>query len=196
MLRITDPTLKRMLLDQIVARIDAGGIDDLLQAGFSPEFLDCMRHRPARDLIKASEVPAIEFRVTIKERAITEYFARLDMMRRDAQMCEYFIRHGAAVQVVCMLWKISAEEVRSLRAQLLPPDQPLGRNRMPAPAVRDQIHARWAELEADDPRGSLRDRLYRLHQSFPDCRIDSLCRTIDEFSAEPSWPVTDFGTLS
>ncbi|MBS0291224.1 MAG: hypothetical protein JSS01_01700 [Proteobacteria bacterium] len=67
---------------------------------------------------------------------------------------------------------------------------------MPAPAVRDQIHARWAELETDDPHGSLRDRLYRLHQSFPDCRIDSLCRTIDEFSAEPSWPVTDFGTLS
>lgn len=196
MLRITDPTLKRMLLDQIVARIDTGGIDDLLQAGFSPEFLDCMRHRPARDLIKVSEVSTLDFKVSIKERAITDYLNRLDMMRRDAQMCEYFIRHGAAVQVVCMLWKISADEVRGLRAQLLPPDQPLGRNRMPPPAVRDQIHARWATLESGDPHGSLRDRIYQLHQSFPDCRIDSLCRTIDEFAAEPSWPVTDFGTLS
>ena len=39
MLRITDPTLKRMLLDQIVARIDAGGIDGINWRN-SASFLD------------------------------------------------------------------------------------------------------------------------------------------------------------
>ena len=52
MLRIINPLLKRLLLEQIVEQIDGGGLDELLQAGFSAEFLDMLRHRPARDLIK------------------------------------------------------------------------------------------------------------------------------------------------
>lgn len=194
MLRITDPALKRMVLNQIVASMDAGGIDDLLKAGFSAEFLDSMRHRPARDLIKVSEVPAIEFRVSLHEQGITEYLQRLDLMRRDAEMCEYFVRHGAAVQTVSMLFHISADDVRNLRAQLLPPELVGRRNRMPPPDVRDQIHARWAELERIEE--SRRERLYLLHQSFPDCRIDALCRTVDEFADTPTWPVTDFGAVT
>ena len=78
MLRITNQTLKRIILDQIVESIDSGGLDDLLQAGFSPEFLDSMRHRPARDLIKIAEIPSLEFRVSIQEREISAYLSRLD----------------------------------------------------------------------------------------------------------------------
>ena len=193
MLRITNQTLKRIILDQIVESIDSGGLDDLLQAGFSPEFLDSMRHRPARDLIKIAEIPSLEFRVSIQEREISAYLSRLDRIRQDSQMCEYFVRHGAAVQVVCNLFRMSAEDVRALRAQLLPPQEQAGRNRMPPIAVRDQIHARWHALRQAMPQASQRDWLYELHQAFPDIRIDALCRSLNEFAEEPSWQVTDFG---
>lgn len=194
MLRITDPALKRMVLDQIVACIEAGGIDGLLEAGFSPEFLDAIRHRPARDLIKLAESAPLEFRVSMQEKSITDYLCRLDLIRRDAQLCEYFIRNGAATQLVTTLFRMPADDVRALRAQLLPTDEAPKRTRMPAPDVRDCIHARWSELERAGL--SQRERIYELHQTFPDCRIDALCRTINEFSDTPLfWPTTDFGVI-
>ena len=51
MIALTNTVIKRLILEQIVEMIDTGGIDELLQAGFSAEFLDLVRHRPARALI-------------------------------------------------------------------------------------------------------------------------------------------------
>ena len=126
-------------------------------------------------------MPAIEFRVTIKERAITEYpQTRPDMMRRDAQMCEYFIRHGAAVQVVCMLWKISAEEVRACALSCRCPRSAAG-SHMPAPAARPDPRP-LAELEAGDPRDAARQACIACISPFPTVASTFCCsRTIDEF---------------
>ena len=193
MLSITNPTLKKLMLDQIVECIDTGGLDDLLQAGFSHEFLDALRHRTTRDLIKVSEFSDLEFRVSLKEDVILSILQRLDLQRRDAMMLEYFVRHGAAVQVICTLFRRSAEEVRALRSQLVNPDAK--RTRMPPTDVRDRIHTRWHELQSRQSDATMRDQLYALHQSFPDTAIDALCRTLNEFNEvnQPKWQVTDFG---
>ena len=88
MLQITNPILKRLMLEQIVEQIDGGGLDELLAAGFSAEFLDMVRHRPARDLIKISEFPCMNLRVSLQEQAISNCLNRLDAMRRDSHMRE------------------------------------------------------------------------------------------------------------
>ena len=194
MLQITNPLLKRLLLEQIVEQIDGGGLDELLQAGFSAQFLDMVRHRPARDLIKLSELPALDFKVYIKEEAIMGYLGRLDVMRRDQAMREYFVRNGTPVRGMCDFFRLSADDVRALRAQLLPPEEQNGRNRMPPPSVRDRIHQRWDLIQKEMAGAPLREWMYALHQSFPDIRIDALCRSLNEFDEEPKWQVTDFGT--
>ncbi len=195
MLCITNPTLKRLMLEQIVEQIDGGGIDELLESGFSAEFLDMLRHRPARDLIKVSEFPCLSLRVSVQEQAIMSYLTRLDAMRRDSHMREYFIRHGAPVRVMCDFFRMSAEDVRALRAQLLPPHEQQGRNRMPPPDVRDRIHDTWHAISRDHPNAPPRERMYLLHQSFPDIRIDALCRSLNEFNDEPKWQVSELGVL-
>ena len=195
MLHIINPLLKRLLLEQIVEQIDGGGLDELLQAGFSAEFLDMLRHRPARDLIKLSESETLNFQVAIHEPSVAGFLQRLDAMRRDAFMREYFVRHGAPVRVVSEFFRMSAEDVRALRAQLLPPQDQQSRQRMPAPDVRDRIHEFWHDISREAPDAPLRERMYRLHQSFSDIRIDALCRSLNEFNDEPKWQVTDFGTV-
>ena len=195
MLQITNPILKRLMLEQIVEQIDGGGLDDLLAAGFSAEFLDMLRHRPARDLIKISEFPGMNLRVSLQEQTISNYLNRLDAMRRDSHMREYFIRHGAPVRVMCDFFRMSADDVRALRAQLLPPQEKQGRNRMPAPEVRDRIHDKWHAISREHPDAPPRERMYRLHQAFPDIRIDALCRSLNEFNDEPMWQVSEFGTI-
>ena len=50
---------------------------------------------------------------------------------------------------------------------------------------------RWRE----GPDAPPRERMYRLHQAFPDIRIDALCRSLNEFNDEPTWQVSEFGTI-
>lgn len=194
-LRVTDPWIKRTVLAMLVERIDAGGIDDLLQAGFTGAFLDAIRHRPARDLIRIAEVPQLEICVRFDEQAVLNQLARLDMMRRDAALREYFVVHGAPRRLLCELFRMSAEDVRQLREQLLPAGQQSGRARLPPEKVRDQVHARWDAIQREQANASLREQFYLLHQSFPDLRIDSICLTLSEFSDEPLWQVSNLASL-
>lgn len=195
MIALTNTVIKRLILEQIVEMIDTGGIDELLQAGFSAEFLDLVRHRPARDLIKLAEFPHLDIRIRINEHTITSFLHQLDQMRRDAVLREYFVVHGASVRLICDLFKVTAEEARALRAQLLPPEALSGRERMLPDDVRDAIYRRWREITTTLPVVTPRERLYQLHQSFPQLRIDTLCRLLNEFESESAWLVSDLGGL-
>lgn len=179
MLQIKDPLIKRLLLEQIVEEIDGGGIDGLLRAGFSAEFLDSMRHRSARDLIRIAALP-INLHVRFEEDSVASFLSRLDSSRKSAKMCEYFIRHGASVRMMCDLFRLSAEDVRALRAQLLDAEDAT-RGRMPPARERDRIHESWHALKTAHPKASFRDQVYRLHQQFHGLQIDALCRTLNEF---------------
>jgi hypothetical protein len=130
MLQVTDSTLKRLLLGQIVEAIESGGMDDLLRRGFRPEFLDVLRHRKARDLIELARQDAVRFAVAIDQDAMLAALKRLDWRRGDGMLYEYFVAHGATVQMVCTLFRKSADEVRSLRALTLPKKALKGHSRM------------------------------------------------------------------
>ncbi|GKS96788.1 STY4526/YPO1902 family pathogenicity island replication protein [Acidovorax sp. SUPP2825] len=183
MLAITNPMLKRMLLEHLVEHMDQGGFDALLTAGFTPEFLDSLRHRPARDLINIAQTE-LDIRVALPQRAIAACLQRLDWQRRDAHLREYFIRHGASRQMVCQFFKLTADEFRDLRELLVPDGVPSGRPSMPSERLRDEIHRVWHEMERSGEHPTLRERIYALHQRFPDLRIQALHATVTEFDED------------
>lgn len=193
MLQVTNPTIKRLLLEDIVEQIDEN-MDGLLQAGFSPAFLDMLRHRPARDLIKLAGLPRLTMRLSIDEREIASYLNQLDLIRRDAELLEYFVKNGASIRLICDFFRMPAEAVRALRAQLLPRDARM-HEKLPAPNVRDEIHAHWHRLSKEMATSLPRDRLHALHQAWPALRIDTLCRLLNEFDDTPRWQVSDLGGL-
>lgn len=185
MLTITEPTIKTMLLTQLVKRIDDGGVDDLLRAGFSPDFLDQIRRVPSRDLLGIAAMTALEICVSFDEQSALTMLRRLALRRRDAVLCEYFIVHGAPQQLMYDLFKMPANEFRRLREQLLSCDLRGGRARLPKPSVRDAIHVCWYEMSKSDPLPTMRERIYELHQRFPTVDIASLCQTLNEFGDDP-----------
>lgn len=178
---IKDPTLKRLLIEHMVEQIDGGGIDHLLHAGYSPEFLDDLRHRPTRDFIFLAQT-AIEVRFSLSEDGVNRGLRLLDMQRGDAELREYFIVHGASRRMVCSYFKLSHDEYRTLREVLRPGDGIGGRTPMPPPDVRDEIHSAWFDIQKTKQDAPIRQRIYELHQQFVNLRISALQQTIAEFS--------------
>jgi hypothetical protein len=184
MLAVNDPTLKRLLLELIVEKLDTNGMDELLQAGFEPDFLDVMRHRPARDLIQVANTAQLEINVSLVPQKLASLLTKLDMVRRDTALREYFIRHGASSELACTLFKISVDEYRRLRDLLVEGAVPSGRARMPATKIRDEIHVAWHNLERRQPDTSTREKLYQLHKAFPAFSISALHTTLNEFGED------------
>jgi hypothetical protein len=95
MIEIKDPVLKRLLLEHLVEQMDQGHLDPLLEAGVWPELLDTLRERPARDLINASQMD-LKLRFTLDCAGVVDAFSRLDAVKRDIELKEYFVIGGAA----------------------------------------------------------------------------------------------------
>lgn len=177
------PVLRRMLLTHIIEQIDGGHMDSLLRAGYSPEFLDDLRYRTTRDITNLANSPQ-EMWFSLSEQVISKGLHLLDMRREHAKLREYFVIHGASRRMVCAYFKLSHEEYRDLRAQLRPGGEPGGRTALPPVAVRDAIHRAWFDIQQSMSEQPCRDRIYALHQRFPELRISVLQQTIVEFAED------------
>lgn len=177
------PVLRRMLLAHIIEQIDGGHMDSLLRAGYSPEFLDDLRYRTTRDITNLANSPQ-EMWFSLSEQVISKGLHLLDMRREHAKLREYFVIHGASRRMVCAYFKLSHEEYRDLRAQLRPGGEPGGRTALPPVAVRDAIHRAWFDIQQSMSERPCRDRIYALHQQFPELRISVLQQTIVEFAED------------
>lgn len=180
-IQIKDPTIRRLVIEHMVEQIDGGDIDLLLHAGFSPSFLDNIRHRPSRDFIHLAQT-SLDIRVTLSEHGVDSGLRLLDMRRGHAELLEYFIVHGASRRMVCSYFKLSHDEYRRLREVLRPGDDQGGRTAMPQLAVRDEIHHVWYEIQKSMAEAPIRERIHALHQRFEALRISALQQTISEFS--------------
>ncbi|MCR6480967.1 DUF2857 domain-containing protein [Variovorax sp. ZS18.2.2] len=180
-LPITNPMLQRMLLEHLVERIenDPGCIDELLQQGVDPAFLDHIRHCKTRDLIAVAPTLKNMF-YSFSPPDVMWGMDRVERKRCDDKRLEYFVLNGASRTILCDLFKLTAEEVRRLRNLLLGGAQ-VGRARLPRVAIRDEIHRAWYTISKDPTPSHPRERAYRLHQQFPDLRIDSMEITLREF---------------
>jgi hypothetical protein len=184
---VSNPTILSLLLTEVFGAIESeGDTDTLLEQGCDASFVDLVRRRPARDLMDvASRLKNLRFEVPVRE--IEQQFVRLDWMRRDTALCEYFVRHGASAQMITSLFKKSADEVRRMREALLPAGSTTtGRTALPKdPKVRDAIQQAWSDIQKSaGAQESLRDLLHRLHQRFSDHSIATLFSTIHEFEGD------------
>lgn len=180
--RVDDSFLVGAMLQFIVGVIDTEqGLDQLLQQGCSADLLDNLRQRKARDLREVA--PGLRsVQITISAADLDGALHRIDRVRQDQELFEYFVLNGASRGMICELWKKTHEEVTAMRKTLLPDGSGNpGRAPLPKdPTVREAIHRAWHALEADADL-SQRERIFQLHQQFPDFLIDSLVSTLSEF---------------
>ena len=102
MIEIKDPVLKRLLLEHLIEQMDQGGLDQLLESGVWPEVLDSLRQRTARDLLQVS-IMDIKLGFNVDSAGVMEAFTRLDAVRRDNELKEYFVIAGASPEVMAKL---------------------------------------------------------------------------------------------
>lgn len=187
MIEIKDPVLKRLLMEHLIEQMEQGELDTLLECGVWPEVLDSLRQRTARDLLQISTMD-IKLCFTIDSAGVQDAITRLDAVRRDNELKEYFVIAGASPDVMAKLFKLTADQIRVLRDVLCTNDRPTGgRPRLPEIRVREQIHHSWCQLAQDQPEASLRERLYQMHQQHRDMPINSLWAVLNEFDSLVEW---------
>lgn len=184
--QIRNPTTRRLILEELVERMDSGHLDALLMDGADPDVLDLLRHRPARDFIHAAKLDQLEILGAFDGESVMRCFTRLDMIKRDVELQEYFVRNGASAEITCDLFKMSGDDFRRMRAMLAPQAAVPGRARLPPLALRERIHEDWARLNKQVPALSRRECLYQLHQHHSDWSIHSLWATLHEFDERPA----------
>lgn len=172
-----------LALQSVIQQIETEeGLDLLLRQGCPASLLDDLRQRKARDLLEVARRLRTTF-VLLSIKEIEGELHRMDRIREDRELYEYFILHGANRNMVCEMWKSSKDEVASMRKSLLPDGGASpGRTPLPKdPAVREAIHQAWAEICKQHPDASYRQLLYQLHQRFMAYSIDTLVSTLEEF---------------
>lgn len=168
-----------LALLEIVAKIETrSGLDELLQHGIDPELIDLIRNRPARDLreIAAHLRTAC---LTFDQTELRHTLQQLDMMRRDREKFEYFVKHGASRQMCRSFFRISLAEIKEYQEALLGTIGG-GRVSLPPHEQRDEIHHVWSAIQRDHEK--IRDQLYELHVRYPAYTIESLWQTVNEFN--------------
>lgn len=178
--------LNFIVLSELVKLIDTEtGFHQLLEIGCDAELIDQLRHRSVRDLLSLA-ARTRGFVVNISPTELLAQLNGIDRQRRDDEMCEYFVLHGASRQMIAKLFKRSAEEIRKLREVLIG-SVSVGRASMPKDIrVRDAIHDAWHQITQNNSEDFLRNWIYELHQKFPEYSIESLHSTIREFDELPA----------
>lgn len=181
---VTDPALKQAILAHMIEKIDSGRLDELLAAGVHPSFLDDLRHRQARDVGHAARQAICRVEVCIDPKQVKTCFDRIDQNRRDEQIKEHLVRHGASSTLLRILFKLSKATVNELRQTLgLEQDTLAGRPRMPEESVRDQIHGVWHQIQKSTPHASLREQFFQLHQQFSVLHPNVVWAAVEEYDA-------------
>jgi hypothetical protein len=192
-IKITNPTLKLSFLADLVQAIDRDGIDNLLRKGLRPSFIDDLRQRPTRDLVDAAAHAHLEMAINVNPSHLEGCFARIDLVRADEKLKEYFVTHGASAILLKSMFKLSKLEAGMLRDQFgIEAHPPTGRTPMPTECERDAIHVAWDSILKSYPQEQTREQFYRLHQQFQQFTPNALWQVTKEFdhmSADPK-PVT------
>lgn len=180
--------LNFLLLTEIIRLIETEqGLDQLLNMGCDAELIDQLRHRSTRDLIDVS-TRLRGLSISFSPIELLQHLGGIDRQRRDDELCEYFVIHGASRQLLKKLFKRSEDEIRRLRESLIGQSSS-GRTGMPKDLnVRDDIHRTWHSITESSQEESLRTWLYELHQQFPAFTIDTLYSTVREFEdSDPNY---------
>jgi hypothetical protein len=192
---VTSSSMKAELLNHLIYRMDGGELDDLLRGTADPTVLDNLRDRPARDLIKLiNGSSGLKFHIEFCSTKFINELNRMDMMTSNTMIREYFVAHGAPMEMVTEMFRVTPAQVRDWRNMLMPGYEAKklgGRTRMLPEKLRDVLHQKWAALEKNSTL-SLQDRVYAMHQEYPSYTIHELWITLNEFTPKEKQRFSQF----
>ena len=180
MFLIKDTHIRRLLLEDLVTRLEAGDLQPLLDAGFEPDLLEDLRQCSVRDLQRIAEMP-LDVGVIVNMPALGVAFKRLAAIIEDRRVIEYHIRHGAPTELMVRVFKLSSAELRAQREAICADSGNRGRPQLPPEDVRDAIHRAWSQVVTEYDE---KQRFMILHQRFPQYSIGSLWHAVHEFDAD------------
>ncbi|MBA4218498.1 MAG: STY4526/YPO1902 family pathogenicity island replication protein [Roseateles sp.] len=181
-LPVTDPTLKRLLLEHVIEQLDQGGekLDTLLSMGMEPSFLDRLRRTQSRDLMLIAQWD-LDIQVGFGDGSISASLDRVHAIRRDTELAEYFVRNGASTELMVTLFRIARDDVRALRKALaVEASEAVGRPKLPPIEKRELVHRDWLDIQRTCFVDSMRERYFALHQRHPDLTIGAMVATLSE----------------
>ena len=184
---VNDPTLKQALLAHFVKQIETQpeAMEQLLMAGVSGELIDHLRyHATVSELGHVASFSRPSFTVHFDDNGLMACFNQLAKVLRDEQIKEYLAQHGASIDQLATWFSISKPEASSLR-EALGHVRTGGRPKLPAVAVRDAIHAAWAEIPPGRPE---REAYHELHRQFAGFTVAALHQVVHEHDIASSAP--------
>jgi Protein of unknown function (DUF2857) len=182
-LKIQDDWTKLAILEYIIrSTADITHVNNLLAAGVTPELLDTLRQRRPIELVELAGMSETKMELHLDCKSLLAGTRRLDMIKRQRFLQEYFVKYGAPTEMCIALFKMTSTECREMR-RLLCPGMTSAGNGKPVESVRDTIHSAWAEIERSE--FDLRERYYQLHVKF-DAKysMQALWKTVHEFDDE------------
>jgi hypothetical protein len=167
----TASMLALMWMASAIERSAPEALSQLVQQGMSPELLEQVRSMPLGEAVRfAQSAPGLG--IAVDPCTMGKHLQRMALARRDREIMEYLVQHGASPRLLTHLFTLAQSDARRLRKTLAPEICAGGRPRIPNDDVREAIEARWSELQDQEP--CMRRRIQRLHQSFPEWLIASL----------------------
>jgi hypothetical protein len=173
-LTLRDPAAQMFALTRLIAAMedsDQQTLDQMLNAGMTPELLDRLRSMPLAEAWRFT-VGQCGLGIAVDTRAMQAQFQRMDRSKADREALEYLVRNGASPRLLTQLFALSQSDARRLRRVLAPDVATGGRPRLPPDDMRPAIESAWVELETQEP--CPRARVRRLHERFRPMLIASL----------------------
>jgi hypothetical protein len=171
---LRDPAAQMFALTRLIAALEGSDhqvLDQMLNAGMTPDLLDRLRSMPLAEAWRFA-VGHCGLGIAVDTAAMQAQFQRMDRSKADREALEYLVRHGASPRLLTQLFALTQSDARRLRRVLAPDVATGGRPRLPPDDMRPAIELAWEELEKLE--SCPRARIRRLHERFRPVLIASL----------------------
>lgn len=177
MIPISDNFVKRLVLEDLFMRKSIEDIDFLLDSGVPPNILDALRNLNTRDFNHFAQMGDVQVSIAVNCGSILTAVKRLQAMKRNKELEEYFVVHGANTTMLSSLFHLSLSDARGLRAILCPEGGGVGRPSLPTVKDREAIQCMWYQMKSELDH---RERYFALHKQFPRYSLKSLWLVVTE----------------
>jgi Protein of unknown function (DUF2857) len=174
-----EPGLTYQLLGFISRRIRAGDIEQLIREGVPVEVIDMLRTMTADQLTDLAGSRDALFAVRVESSAFQRAVKGVQHTTKWSELQSYFVQHGATVQMMQSLFRLSRSNIRELRRWICAEPPSL---MMPSEQAREELLAAWHSLHSV---ADARERLKLLHQQFA-----------SRFPLRALWQIVDEATSS
>jgi Protein of unknown function (DUF2857) len=168
--------LQEIAVLSLVAQIEVGDYQDLIRSGISTGDIDRLRGFRAAELKQLAAHMGAAVQITLDPIMFTASLKRLCAMQREAELFEYYIRHGASIPMLREVFKADGARISAAR-KLLPRPAGGGRPQMPSDEQRRSILQKWLEI---GPKVHAREKYWLLHQMNGRYGLQTLFAVINE----------------